>query len=279
MAWISRFQTYIWAYYKQRGRQFFWRHNSDPYVVFLSEIMLQQTQTSRIEVKLPEFLREFPTLSSLARASLPQVLSLWVGLGYNRRAVNLHRTARILHDQYESKIPEDSQLLLQLPGIGPYTSGSIPTFAYNLPRVFIETNIRRVFLHHFTDPTQHAIGDQEILGLIEETLDHSNPRDWYYALMDYGAELKTLLVNPNRRSKTYTKQSAFEGSNRQIRGAVIQILSQEGGMLHQEQLQLHVNKLTKRFIAAEELSSVLLDLSVEGFVCKDADEPWYGLAP
>lgn len=279
MSWIANFQAYIWRYYHAKGRSFFWRNHPDPYVVFLSEIMLQQTQTARIEQKLPLFLSEFPTLRQLAHAPLQQVLYHWVGLGYNRRAINLHRTAQILQTTYGGRIPDDSQVLLQFPGIGPYTCGSIPTFAYNLPRVFIETNIRRVFIHHFFEPTIDSIDDKEIVSLVDQTLDRTNPREWYYGLMDYGAELKTLIVNPNRRSKGYTKQSAFEGSKRQIRGAVIRVFSQGTKKINQEQLSWQVNKLTNRIVPGDELFVVLQDLLVEGFLCKEADEPWYNLAP
>jgi A/G-specific adenine glycosylase len=278
MSWIPKFQDFIWQYYRSRRRTFFWRSHHDPYVILLSEIMLQQTQTSRIEQRLPIFLTEFPTLESLAHAPLQKVLHQWVGLGYNRRAINLHRTAQIVHANYGGQIPEDSKLLLDLPGIGPYTAGSIPTFAYNLPRVFVETNIRRVFIHHFTDPTQETIDDKYIFGLVEATLDTSNPREWYYGLMDYGAELKTLIINPNRRSKVYTKQSTFEGSNRQIRGAVLKICTQETRSIHWDQLHRQVNKQTKRIIPKHEFSMVLEDLRTEGFLCKESHGPWYRIS-
>ena len=275
MSWISNFQGFIWKYYHTRGRRFFWRNHQDPYVIFLSEIMLQQTQTSRIEHRLPTFLTEFPTLESLAKAPLQKVLQQWVGLGYNRRAINLHKAAQTLYSIHDSNIPEDSSVLLQLPGIGPYTAGSIPTFAYNLPRVFVETNIRRVYIHHFTDPTQEIVDDNYILNLVELTLDRENPREWYYGLMDYGAELKTLIPNPNRRSKLYAKQSTFEGSNRQIRGAVLKICTQGTKAIHRDQLLRQVNKHTKRIIPKNEFSMVLDALCTEGFLCKESHGPWY----
>jgi A/G-specific adenine glycosylase len=129
--------------------------------------------------------------------------------------------------EHGGKVPSTPKKLFPLPGIGPYTAGAIPCFAYNYPSVFIETNIRAAALHFFfKDRTD--VRDNEIFPVLESCLDRKNPRKWYWALMDYGAALKRVTVNPNRRSAHYTRQSKFEGSFRQLRGAVIKSLASQG---------------------------------------------------
>lgn len=210
-------------YYKKSGRHGLpWRHTTDPYKIHVSEVMLQQTQVDRVLPKYEVFIQTFPSAEKLAQASLGEVLRLWQGLGYNSRAKRLHECAKEVGNKY----PSTYQALLQLPGIGPYTAGAIMAFAYNRPVPIIETNIRTVFLHHFfKDRTD--VPDDEVMVLVEKLLDTKNPRTWYWALMDYGAYLKKQHGNPNSRSTSYTKQSKFEGSDRQIRGALIRILSEK----------------------------------------------------
>jgi A/G-specific adenine glycosylase len=135
--------------------------------------------------------------------------------------------ARIITDKHGGQVPETPEKLLPLPGIGAYTAGAITCFAYNYPSVFIETNIRSAVLHFFFTDRQ-VVKDAEIVPILYVALDRENPRKWYWALMDYGAALKKLIVNPNRRSAHYTKQSPFEGSFRQRRGAVIKALVSQG---------------------------------------------------
>lgn len=203
-----------------------WRGEKDPYKVLVSEIMLQQTQVSRVLIKYKEFLKVFPSLRKLSEASLGEVLKAWQGLGYNRRARYLHLFAKEVVNTYNGKVPQDRETLLTLPGIGKATAGSLSAFAFNLPIPFIETNIRRVYIHHFFKNKAY-VSDDEILPVVERTLDISNPRDWYYALMDYGAVLSKETSNPNRKSTQYTKQSKFTGSNREVRGAIVRILTKE----------------------------------------------------
>lgn len=237
---IKKFHTLIWNYYKLHGRSMPWRGEKNPYRVLVSEIMLQQTQVSRVTKKYKEFLQTFPTLESLAKAPLGKVLTVWQGLGYNRRAKYLHNFAKEVVKNYRGKIPSDYEALLSLPGIGKGTAGSLSAFAFNLPVAFIETNIRRVYIHHFF-PSQTNVSDTEILEIVQATLPKNlypvgnrspeatassyGAREWYYALMDYGAYLKTQIPNPNVKSKHYTKRSKFEGSNREVRGAIIKFLS------------------------------------------------------
>ena len=182
-------------------------------------------QVERVIPKYREFLSMFPSPRVLASASLGEVLRAWQGLGYNRRAQMLHKSAKVITKKFRGRTPKSYDALRSLPGIGPDTAGAVMAFAYNIPAVFIETNIRSVYLHHFFyDSTD--VNDVEIFRLIERTLDRENPREWYYALMDYGVFLKKTIGNQNSRSRHYTKQSTFKNSDRQIRGAILHLLAQ-----------------------------------------------------
>lgn len=201
-----------------------WRNTKDPYRIFVSEVMLQQTQVERVKEKYLLFLKAFPSFKVLAEASLPEVLRVWQGLGYNRRAGYLLRSAQIIVNEHGAKFPQKEEILMTLPGIGRGTTGSILAFAFNLPTVFIETNVRRVFIHEFFKD-QKNITDEDIRVLVQKTLVRDNPREWYYALMDYGAFLvKELKENPNRVGATYRKQATFKGSRREVRGIIIRLL-------------------------------------------------------
>lgn len=230
------FQSFIWSFGKKHFRPMPWRHSANGYHILLSEVMLQQTQVPRVLVKYPEFLSRFPTVESLAHVPLRDVLSVWQGMGYNRRGMYLKQSAEQLVQQYGGIIPREPHLLERLPGIGPATARAIVVYTYNTPHVFIETNIRRIYIHHFFGDRE-GVHDKELVPLVEATLDRENPRDWYYALMDYGATLPKLVTNPNRKSKHYTKQSKFEGSTRQVRGSILRALVARDGLSHDALLQ------------------------------------------
>jgi A/G-specific adenine glycosylase len=208
------------GWFGANGRKLPWRVNHFPYQVWISEIMLQQTQVERVALKYPSFIVAFPDAAALARAPLPDVLVAWQGMGYNRRAMALKKCAGKMVDEFCGTLPRDPAVLATFPGIGPATAASICAFAYNLPVVFIETNIRRVFIHFFFADAA-MVTDAEILPLVERTLYRENPRVWYWALMDLGAELKKSVPNPNRRSTAYVKQAPFSGSDRRIRGMIL----------------------------------------------------------
>ncbi len=232
MARISSqaFRRTIRRYYALHGRNLPWRHTHDPYKILVSEVMPQQTQVSRVIGYYETFLRKFPTIKALARAPLADVLRAWQGLGYNRRALMLKRAAEHTVRVYGGRLPQDARLLDDLPGIGINTAGAIVAFAFNTPSVFIETNIRRVFIHFFF-PNKRKVHDRDILNLVEKTLDRKNPRAWYYALMDYGAYLgREMKENPNRRSRSYAHQSRFEGSDRQVRARIIRLVLEKKSM-------------------------------------------------
>lgn len=230
---LADFTHKIWDFYRANRRAFPWRDAPTPYNVFVSEIMLQQTQTGRSVEKFHEFIEAFPSFEALAQALFPEVLRVWKGLGYNRRALWIQRAAQMICSDFQGILPTSPEQLEQLPGIGPATARSITAFAHNIPTVFIETNIRAVFLHEFF-PNQENIHDKELVPLVAQTVDHTNPREWYYALMDYGVFLKKNHPNPSRKSKHHTRQSKFEGSDRQIRGKVLEHLLLMGRSTREE---------------------------------------------
>ena len=218
------FQEEIWTYYKNHGRILPWRSTHDSYKIFVSEIMLQQTQVSRVLKKYPEFIKAFPTFKTLADAKLSDVFFVWRGMGYNRRAKFMKQTAEIIIRNFNGTIPNDLNILTKFPGIGLGTAGSLIAFIYNEPVCFVETNIRRVIIHFFFKK-KYDVQERDIIKKVQETIDTSNPREWYYALMDYGSMLpKQERINVNIKSKIYKKQTPFAGSGRQLRGLIIQFL-------------------------------------------------------
>jgi A/G-specific adenine glycosylase len=234
---IPAFIKHVTNYYREHGRSMPWRSDTRSYHIVVSEIMLQQTQVSRVLNKFDSWTKRFPDWQSLASASTREVIQEWSGLGYNRRALNLHKLAQTLVNTYKGKLPQMYDELVELPGIGPNTAGSILAFAFNIPRPFIETNIRSVFIHHFFSEIEKVEGkkackkidDDEIFPFIEKALAQAlksghfkdNPREWYWALMDYGSFLKRQLPNPSRQSAHHVKQSRFEGSNRELRSLIL----------------------------------------------------------
>lgn len=220
---IERFRTLIYGYYRKHGRRFSWRETDDAYSIVVSEIMLQQTQTDRVKEKYEQFIAAFPTLMQLAQAPRNEIIAVWKGLGYNRRALSLQLIAQRVVDEYKGIIPDEPSILETFKGIGPATAASICAFAFRKPTVFIETNIRSVFIHCFFSQ-KVEVTDADIRPLVDQTLDTQDPRIWYYALMDFGVMLKKSFKNPSRKSAHYTVQSKFEGSNRQVRGLILDML-------------------------------------------------------
>jgi A/G-specific adenine glycosylase len=187
----------------------------------VSELMLQQTQVARVIPKFQAFIEQFPNSRALAAAELGAVLRAWQGLGYNRRARFLWQAAQIVDNL--KHFPNTPESLVKLPGVGVNTAGAILAYSDNFPAAFVETNIRTVYIHHFfADRTD--VSDKEIVMLVHQTLDREHPREFYWALMDYGSHLKATVGNANKASKHYAKQSAFHGSRRQVRGRIIRLL-------------------------------------------------------
>lgn len=256
---LHSFVQFILGFYKQYGRTFAWRQTSDAYRILLSEVMLQQTQTTRVQPKYTLFLSIWPDFEALAKTSLDELLFHWKGLGYNRRALNLLKSARAT-EAWNWTIPNDRTIIASLPGVGKATTAALLSFCYNERAIYLETNIRRVLLHCFY-PESMGIADKELELLLAKLCDEVDDyKTWYYALMDYGVLLKTLVPNANVRSAHYSKQGKFENSNRQIRGQLIHLLSDTGPKQAEVILQL-----LSRF-EEERVMDCLDQLKAEGFV-------------
>jgi A/G-specific adenine glycosylase len=255
---VRSFRKKVYDHYGSQGRDLPWRKRVTPYRVLISEVMLQQTQVDRVIEKYREFLAAYPDFPALAKAPLPKLLKIWSGMGYNRRALALRALAQKVMTEHRGKLPSDPAELVHLPGIGPYTAGAIAAFAFNRPVVVLDTNIRRVFIHEFF-AAGDRVRDDEIAPLIDRTLDRANPRKWYNALMDYGTALKREQGNPNRRSAHYARQSPFENSNRQVRGAILKAL------VHRSPLT-PVQIIRRTGLDAERVKRNLEPLAREGFI-------------
>lgn len=214
-----------------------WRQRTDAYAVLVSELMLQQTQVARVIPKFTAFMAVFPTIGDLAAAPLADVLRVWSGLGYNRRALFLHQTAQQT-TAAGGELPRTLHDLVQLPGVGVNTAGAILNYAYNEPTVFVETNIRTVYLHHFFADTLEPVSDRQLRALVAHTLVAETPREWFWALMDYGSHLKATAGGRLQQSRHHKKQTSFKGSLREMRGRIIRVLA--SGQLTTDALALQV---------------------------------------
>ncbi|MCA1807545.1 MAG: A/G-specific adenine glycosylase, partial [Actinobacteria bacterium] len=258
LATKNTFQQAVKQHYRLHGRRLPWRlqeadNSYDAYKVLVSEIMLQQTQVARVEPKFCDFIDAFPSINNLASASGADVLRLWSGLGYNRRAMYLLEASRHLEGATQ---PWTIELLNACRGIGYNTAAAICVYAYNQAHVFVETNVRTVYIHHFF-PGQDVVDDKDILSLIEQTMDTTNPREFYWALMDYGSWLKISGNQNVKRSKQYNRQSVFHGSRRQLRGQIIRLLTQNGSQ--------HITEI-EQIIDDDRLNVVIADLRHEGLI-------------
>jgi len=261
---IKPFQNIIYSYFKQYGRDFPFRDEISPYNVVISEMMLQQTQTNRVVEKFQQFIQKFPDFQSLANASLNDVLKVWQGLGYNRRAMALKKIAEKVVNEFDGTLPADVEILKSFPQIGHNTASSIVAFAFNMPTFFIEVNIRRVYIYFFF-PGTSSIDDRVIMPIVRKTLDRSNVRKWYYALMDFGVMLKKTHPELNKRSAHYRKQSKFKGSNREIRGKILKLLITSNNLTEVEiskELEIDSNKL-------KEIMNLLIK---EGFIKQESNQ-------
>jgi len=263
---VQKFQKHVLHFYQTQGKDYPWRQTYDPYHILVSELMLQQTQTDRVISKFISFIKKFPTVHELATTETPHLLREWKGLGYNRRALYLQKAAQGIVSKFDGTVPADPEILRTLPGIGKYTSKAISVFAFNRPEILLETNIRTVFIHHFF-PGNHKISDNEIEPLLEQTLYKKDPRIWYSALMDYGSCLKKQLKNITERSKSYKKQSPFKGSDREIRGKVLEELLHNKSVSGSE-MEKNICSDKKR------LYRILSDLNREGFI-QEKNETYY----
>lgn len=244
----------------QRGEELYrtmpWREDTRPYYVLVSELMLQQTQVPRVVPKFEAFVARFPNEKALARASLADVLKLWQGLGYNRRAKFLHMAAKMIVDEFDGEFPSCEADILRLPGVGKNTAGAILAYAFNKPSIYVETNVRTVYIHHFF-ADNFAVDDKEIIELLEATIDVENSRHFYQNLMDYGSWLKAQGVRNNSQSRHYKKQSPLKGSVREVRGQILRELSVRS---------MSESALKEALVADERFSAALGGLVKDGLV-------------
>lgn len=237
--------------------------------MLVSEVMLQQTQVKRVLDYWPRFLALFPTIDALAAAGTSDVLEQWQGLGYNRRALALKRCADICATEHGGRLPETADELVKLPGIGPATAAGVVAFAFDRPALYLETNVRTVLLHELF-PGEEGVKDAALIPLVELACPADGVRDWYYALLDYGAHLKATLPNPSRRSAHHTRQSAFEGSRRQKRAELVRIVlaagpegidaAEAGALLNEAE-----RRAGRDGVGDEQIASIIGDLASEGF--------------
>lgn len=244
---MDEFKEQIWDYYRVNARAMPWRDKPTFYYVLVSEIMLQQTQVSRVLPKFQLFIERFPTMSDLASASLASVIEQWVGLGYNRRAKYLHEASKLVVSGAQ---PASLEAIVRLPGVGKNTAAAIMNYVYNTPVPFVETNIRTVYINYFF-ANQGDVTDAQILEKVAATIDRDNAREWFWALMDYGAYLKARGQASLSSSRHYKKQSPLDGSIRQLRGWIIAELST--GAMPLAQLQEKYGRDSRYKIALEGL--------------------------
>lgn len=245
----KQFRHTVWNHYETHGRHGLpWRTTDNPYRILVSEVMLQQTQVERVIPYYRAWLKRFPSARSLATAPLSDVLTLWQGLGYNRRAKALWETARVIQRERGGRFPISEQELERLPGVGPYTASAMCAFAYNHDVILVETNIRTAVVHHYFKG-EEVVDDASIKRVLEKVLPKGESRAWYYALMDYGSHLKRRGIRLNARTKGYVKQARFSGSNREARGAILRALSQ--GPLSVARLTLVCGELRKQQVAVQ----------------------------
>jgi A/G-specific adenine glycosylase len=250
------FQELLWQKGRELHRTMPWREDTRPYYVLVSELMLQQTQVDRVTPKFLAFIDRFPDEATLASASLAEVVALWNGLGYNRRAKYLHDSAKMIVTEYDGEFPDTYDQLIRLPGVGPNTAGAILAYAFNQPVVFIETNVRTVYFEHFF-ANHDSVSDNQLREAVATTLDLEHPREFYQALMDYGTWLKRQGAGRLSKSKHYKKQSPLKGSVREVRGQVIRYLSEAA---------MTVDELEKCFIDDARLAVALAGLRRDGLI-------------
>jgi A/G-specific adenine glycosylase len=260
---LAAFTAEVWEYHRQNRRDLPWRRTHDPYEILVSEFMLQQTQVARVLEKYPAFLADFPT-----GAETGAVLSAWSGLGYNRRALALHRAAQAMVAGHGGRVPSGLAELLRLPGVGAATAAAVSAFAFGRAEPFIETNIRAAYIHFFFSGVD-GVADADILPLVTATMDHRDPREWFYALMDYGVWVKKTHKNPSRRSKHHAVQSPFAGSRRETRAQVLQVLL--AASPSPKRVETVTAALPGEPREAALVRSVLDDLVREGFLAREGD--------
>ena len=263
---IHQFQQSIFSWWGENRRDLPWRRTCDPYRIFISEVMLQQTQVSRVLPKYTEFLRVFPTVFDLAQASPAHILRIWKGMGYNRRALYLFRAAKTIVGEYQGKFPKSEKELIKLPGLGRYTARAILVFAYEKDVPLVDTNIRQIITHFFFNDKPQKESDIE--DVARQLLPKGKSWEWHQALMDYGA----LAMKSEKLKVKNVKKAAvpFKESDRFYRGRIVNRL-RDGAIPEQELIDEVARGNDKpiayiRTIIASLITDGLIDRSSRGFL-------------
>jgi A/G-specific adenine glycosylase len=251
----------LMSWFSEAARDLPWRHTRDPYRILVAEVMLQQTQVDRVIPKYQAFLKRFPTIEALAAAPTAEVIRMWSGLGYNRRAVNMQRTARAVLEQYAGAFPQDTVALRRLPGIGPYTAGAIACFAFEQDVGFMDTNIRRVVRRVFVGQDDRDLSEALLLSIAQAAVPPGSGWTWNQAIMELGALICTAATpacwrcplrpycrdytarrtsdehvfetatiarrQPRQRQVAERRETTYAGSSRFYRGRIVEALRQQ----------------------------------------------------
>jgi A/G-specific adenine glycosylase len=256
---IAKFQRNVFSFYKKYKRTLPWRTTTDAYKIFLSEVMLQQTQVSRVITYYKKWVHQWPTIQCLASATRSEVLRAWMGLGYNTRAINLHKAAQKIVRDFHGDLLQAMKHYEEIPGVGRYTSQAVVIFTTNADLVTVDTNIRRIFIHEFNLP--ETVSEKTLWDLAERCLPKGRSRDWHNALMDFGA---LHLTSQKTGIKPKTQQPRFDGSDRQLRARIIRILLQ-----NDESFKNIIKTLS---VDAPRLQRILEKLISEGIISKKNDQ-------
>lgn len=254
---IVAFQQKILDWYAVYKRVLPRRDAKDPYWVFVSEIMLQQTQVDRVAPKFLRWLEVLPTMQDLATIDKTTLLHLWSWLGFNSRAIRLQQAAQRIVDIHKGVVPRSREELLQLPWIWPYTSASILAFAYNLPAPVVDTNIRRVLMRELSIRDELSTKEMEELAL--RCIPEGRSNDRHNALMDYGSLVATAK---STGIKPLSKQSKFDGSPRQVRGKILKHLLIKWATSRKKLLKLFPH---------EEFDAVVAGMLKDGIILEKSD--------
>lgn len=258
-------------WYAASHRDFPWRRRTDPYALLVSEVMLQQTQASRVAERFPTFMDRFPTAAALAAASEAEVLAAWSGLGYNRRALAVRRAAAVISTH---GWPHEVAALERLPGVGPYTARAVASLAFGEPVGVVDTNVRRWLVRRFgLAPDSQPRGLQTLADALAQAGDPADAAPWTHATMEFGASICTSR-NPRcgdcpiaegcpsrgiAATVAVPRQTTFAGSDRAHRGALLRALTAAGG----HQLGLTA---ARRILPAPRFDRIVAGLERDGLV-------------
>ena len=215
---ITDFQKKIWLFWKENQRDLPWRETTDPYKIFISELMLQQTQVDRVILKYIEFIKKYPTMNSIVKATDAEIIRLWKGLGYNRRALYARKAMEYLLKHFNGIFPTNEKDLRKLPGIGEYTAKAILSFALHQKVTLIDTNIRQVVEVEFAGGKK--LPEHTLFLIVKKIMPKKETWLWHQALMDYNA----LFLSKNKERKKAVNKIPFKKSNRYVRGRIIDLL-------------------------------------------------------